>query len=271
VEASYWRKQTVARPLFPDLLWSKPETRALAGKLLIVGGNAQGFAAAAEAYNQALHNGVGIARVLLPDSLQKAVGSVFEAGEFAPSTPIGSFAQAALASVVDLALWSDGVLVAGDVGRNSETAILLEQFLDHYEGQVTITKDAADLICQQPLSVLQRPNSVLVLSSGQLQKLGVNAHFARPFSSSAALTQLLEHLYEFTKRFECSIITKHNNQYIVATREAISTTPAITERKIWRLTTASAAAVGWLQQPTKQFAALTTALLAVAGPLTESV
>src|SRR4051812_45465462 len=130
----YWQKQAATEPLFSDLLWSRPENRAHAGKLLIVGGNAQGLAAPAAAYSAATEAGIGTARVLLPDSLQKTVGRVFEAGEYAPSTPSGSFSRNALAELLAMSNWADGVLLAGDFGRNSETAIMLEQLVAKYEG-----------------------------------------------------------------------------------------------------------------------------------------
>ena len=44
----YWQRQTSEKPLFADVLWSRPENRNLAGKLLIAGGNLYGFAAPAE-------------------------------------------------------------------------------------------------------------------------------------------------------------------------------------------------------------------------------
>ncbi|MGC1176527.1 MAG: hypothetical protein WA843_00490, partial [Candidatus Saccharimonadales bacterium] len=71
MDHTYWHKQTAARPLFPDLLWSRPEHKAHAGKLLIVGGNAHGFAAPAEAYSQSQRAGVGVARALLPQPVKK--------------------------------------------------------------------------------------------------------------------------------------------------------------------------------------------------------
>src|SRR5882762_3047468 len=104
---TYWYKQTSEKPLYPDLLWSRPENKSQAGKLLIVGGNLHGFAAAGEAYTEAVKAGIGTARVLLPDSLQKTVGRVFEAGEYAPSTPSGSFSRKALAELLDMSGWSD--------------------------------------------------------------------------------------------------------------------------------------------------------------------
>ena len=77
---TFWHKQTPDQPLYPDLLWSRPQNKKQAGKLLVVGGNAHGFAAAGEAFAQATAAGIGTARVLLPDSLRKTVGRGFEAG-----------------------------------------------------------------------------------------------------------------------------------------------------------------------------------------------
>ncbi len=102
MDKPYWINRP-SKPLFPDLLWSRPENKRQAGKLLIVGGNAHGFAAAGEAYADAGEAGIGTARVLLPDSLQKTVGKIFEAGEYAPSTPSGSFSRRALAPLIDMA------------------------------------------------------------------------------------------------------------------------------------------------------------------------
>src|SRR5262245_34884782 len=124
MEREYWRKQQPGKLLFPELEWSRPENKAQAGKLLIVGGNQHGFAAPAEAYAVATKTGIGTARVLLPDALQKTVGRILDNGEFAPSTPSGSFSQKALGELLSYSSWADAALLAGDFGRNSETAIL---------------------------------------------------------------------------------------------------------------------------------------------------
>src|SRR4051812_16511922 len=182
----YWHKQTAAQPLFPDLLWSRPENKKQAGKLLIVGGNAHGFVAPGEAYNEAARAGIGTARVLLPDSLQKTVGRVFEAGEYAPSTPSGSFGRQALPDLLDMSQWAEGTLLAGDFGRNSETAVLLEQFIAKYKGPLTITQDAADYFAKTPTAVLSRPDTLLVLSFAQLQKYSMNARFRSAFTFDMA-------------------------------------------------------------------------------------
>ncbi len=194
MDQSYWLKQTDTA-LFPELEWSRPENKNQAGKLLIIGGNIHGFAAPAEAYGLADTAGAGSIRVMLPESLRKAVGKLFPAAEFAPSTPSGSFAAQALAELLDASLWADSVFLPGDISRNSETTVLLENFLEKYDRPVTLTKDAADIFCQQPLSILHRPDTLLVLAMGQLRKLGSEAHFPRAFTSEMGLVQLVDALY----------------------------------------------------------------------------
>jgi NAD(P)H-hydrate repair Nnr-like enzyme with NAD(P)H-hydrate dehydratase domain len=257
----YWHRQTAETPLFPDLLWSRPENKAQGGKLLITGGNAHGFAAAGEAYAEASKAGVGTARVLLPDSLQKTVGKVFEAGEYAPSTPSGSFAQQALAELLAMSEWADGVLLAGDLGRNSETAILLEQFICKYEGQLTLTKDAADYFTKAPQALLARDNTLLVLSFAQLQKLATSARFTSAFRFDMDFLRLVEALHEFTTRYQAAIIVKYLQNIFVAVGGQVSSTKLVEDQEIWRVKTAARASVWWLQNPSQTFEALTTSLV----------
>lgn len=260
MEQTYWVKQ-LHQPLFPELEWSRPENKAQAGKLLIIGGNAHGFAAPAEAYGLAQKAGAGSIRVLLPESLRKAVGKLFPETDFAPSTPSGSFATKALAELCDASLWADSILLPGDISRNSETTVVLENFLEKYPGQVTLTKDTADMFCQQPFTILHRPDTLLVVAMGQLRQLGSEAHFARAFTTEMGLVQLAEALHEFTKRFSLHIITKHQGHFIVAVGGQVSTTKIEHDTPIWRLRIAAAASVWWLQNRTKPLEALTTAVL----------
>jgi NAD(P)H-hydrate repair Nnr-like enzyme with NAD(P)H-hydrate dehydratase domain len=258
---SYWHRQT-NKPLFPELLWSRPENQRQAGKLLIIGGHAQGFAGPAEAFAAAQAAGVGSSRVLLPDALQRTVGKLFPEAEFAPSNPSGGFAATALGELLGASEWADGVLLGGTLGRNSETFALLENFADKYDGQLTITADTADHFCTQPFELLQRSETLLVLSLGQLQKLGSGAHFPRAFTSTMDLLQLVENLHEFTRRFTPFIIVKAGKQLVVAGGGEVSTTQLAAELPIWRVKTAARAAVWWLQNPAKPFEALTTAIVA---------
>jgi ADP-dependent NAD(P)H-hydrate dehydratase / NAD(P)H-hydrate epimerase len=269
MEQKFWLRQTDS-PLFPELEWSRPETKLQAGKLLIIGGSATGFVEPSEAYMTAEKAGVGTIRMLLPDSLRQYVGKTFTAGSLAPTTPSGSFSKAALACFVDESAWADGVLLAGGIGRNSETAVLLENFLEKYDGQTTLVKDAADIFCQQPISILHRPETLFVVSMGQLRRLGSEARFPRAFTSEMGVVQLVDALHEFSKRFAFSLITRHQNYYIAAENGQVSTTKLTREQNIWRLHTAATASVWWLQNPGKTLEAITTAIYEVSSKTHQS-
>jgi hypothetical protein len=260
MDRTYWHKQASDKPLYPDLIWSRPEHKQQAGKLLIVGGNLYGFAAAAEAYNAAVKAGVGVARVALPDALEKTVSKIFPAAEFTPSTPSGSFSQKALAELLEASAWADAVLLAGDLGRNAETAILLEQFASKYAGQLTLTKDAVDYFAQTAASLLERPETTLVLSLAQLQQLARSARFAQPFTFGMDFLRLVDTLHAFTEHCAAHIIVKHLDTMFVAVNGQVSTTKLSEDVEIWRVATAAQAAVWWLQNPSKPFEALTTAV-----------
>jgi len=259
VNPDFWLRQT-DKPAYPQLEWSQPENKTLAGKLLIIGGTQHGFAAPAEAYGIAEKAGAGGVRVILPESLRRSVSKLFPGADFAPSTLSGSFAANSLAEWCAASSWADGVLFPGDISRNSETTVLLENFLEKHPGQTTLTRDAADLLCQQPISILHRQQTLMVLAMGQLQKLGSEARFPRAFTTGMGLVQLVEALHEFTKRFAPIIITRHQNQLVVAQGGRISTTKLAGDKQLWRLSTATTASVWWMQNPSKQFEALTTAM-----------
>lgn len=258
MDDTFWLKQTLEKPLFPDLLWNRPENKLHAGKLLIIGGNSGGFKSPATAYQYATKAGIGTARILLPDSLRKTVGEVFlEVGEYAPSTPSGSFSYKAFAELLTHSNWADGVLLAGDFGRNSETAQLLEYYLNKFSGQVTITGDSLDYFLDTPSVVLQRANTLLVPTASQLQKLGISAKTLKPFTSGLSVQNFAETLHELARSGNAVLMTIHNNQTFIAAEQKISTT--VTEKTELHL--ASSASVWWLQNPNQTFAGLTTSLL----------
>ncbi len=258
----YWQRQEPDKPLFPDLLWSRPENKLYAGKLLIVGGNAHGFAAPAEAYAEAERAGIGVSRVLLPDALQRTVGKVFLAGEYAPSTPSGSFSQKALIELLSLAQWADAVLIDGDLGRNSETAILLDKFVSKYDGPLTLSSDAADYFITPQTTILSRPDTLLVLSFAQLQKLAIQAHFTTPFTSTMDFMHLIKAIHDFTTEHSISLILQHPNNTIVAVDGQVSTTKTDPAAPYSTTRIAAHAAVWSLQHPGQAFQALTTSMQA---------
>lgn len=262
MERTFWHKQDSKHPLFPDLLWSRPENRRTAGKLLIIGGNAHGFATAQEAFAEAQAAGIGTARVLLPDVLQKLVGNHFEAAEFAPSTPAGSFSQSTLAVALDQAAWADSILVSGDLGRNSETAIFIEKLISKYTGAIMLTKDAADYALNITPSILSRENTWLTVSMVQLQKLFGAAKAVSPITFSMDLFHLIDALHEFTDKHAVGLIVKHLDTIFVSLNGQVSTSHTdLDEEESWRVKTAAHASVWLLQNPSKAFESITTSLV----------
>ncbi len=259
MSTKYWQKQG-KEPLYKELFWDKPENKQLAGKLLVIGGNAHGFAAPASAYQAAINFGVGVVKVLLPDSLKKAVGPILENGEYAPSNKSGSFSKNSLAEWLDFAHWSDGVLLPGDMGRNSETSIVLEQFLVKYSGQITITQDALDYFTQSPLKLLERTDTTIVANFAQLQKIAMHAHFIKAFTFDMPIAAMVENLHLLSTLHPAAIVIKHNNTFFVAHGGDVCTTHVDPSENFWRIASAASASVWTLQNPSKIFAALSSAV-----------
>lgn len=216
-----------------------------------------GFATPAAAFPEATKAGAGTVRVILPDSLYKTVGKLFPEAEFAPSTPSGSFNQQSVAELCDLAQWADGVLLAGDFGRNSETAIMLEQFVVKYSGQLTLTHDAVDYFVNQADVILRRPETLLVANFGQLQKLS-SGQVSTPLTSKLDFLHMVEWLHEFTEKYAARVMIPFAETTFVAVGGQVSTTKPM-EDNTTKL--AAHAATWWLQNPTQTFQATTTSLI----------
>lgn len=261
MDYSYWKKQSAENPLYPDIEWSKPEQRAHAGKLGIIGGNKLGFAGVAEAYSIAKEAGVGDIRVLLPDVLRKTIPSSITDALFAPTNPSGSLAKDADAEMNTISAWATGVLLVGDAGRSSETAILYEKFLQDYTGQLVITRDAVDLVKNSATLLVDRPNTLLVVSFAQLQKLFQAVYYPKVLTFSMQLTNLVEALHKFTISYPVSITVLHRDHIIVAHGGEVVTMDWQNPMSIWRGSVAARAAVYWLWNPQKPLEAIASSLV----------
>lgn len=258
---SYWHKQSPDNPLYPDILWSRPETKVGAGKLAIIGGNAHAFGAPGIAWNTANESGIGVVKVLLPDAIKKTVRHVLPDAEFAPSNPSGSFSKKAMSDLLSIASWSDAALLAGDLGRNSETAVLLEEFVQKFHGLLTVTQDAADYFKSLPRLLLERDDTFIAVSLAQLQKFFINLPIITPITYSMTEVQLAEALHTLTQdhRIKAVVAVKHNDTLFIAFNGAIVSTSL--EAQIWRIKTASRGTVFWLQNPTKPLESIVSSLI----------
>ncbi|MEO7904223.1 MAG: hypothetical protein ABIR91_00345 [Candidatus Saccharimonadales bacterium] len=261
MENTYWKKQLPSKPLFPDIEWNKPEQKSQAGRLGIIGGNKLGFAGVGEAYGVATGLGVGEVRVLLPDVLRKTIPAVMTDVMFGATNPSGGLASDAHIEMTAMAQWATGVLMIGDAGRNSETAILYENFIKDYTGPLTISRDAFDLIKNDTSSLVDRPDTLLVLSFAQLQKLFQSVYYPKVLTFSMQLTQLIEALHKFTITYPVTLAVLHNEHFIIAHDGQVVSNDWDTPMAIWRGQTATRAASYWLWSPTKPLEAITASLI----------
>ena len=258
MDLSYWRKQDPKEPLFPDIIWSRPESSQNSGKLAIIGGHSHGFGAPGGAYTEALDAKIGVCKVLLPDAIKKTVKYMLPDADYGPSNPSGSFSKQALANLLDISAWSDGVLLAGDMGRNIETPILLENYVNKYSGLLMITQDAADYFRFFPQLLMNRLNTILVISLAQLQKIFINAPLMTPITYGMTQPQLAEALHQFTDKFPITIVVKHQELIFVAhAGQVVSTSNT---NMPWRVRTAGKAIVYWIQNPSQPLESISTSL-----------
>lgn len=261
MDYDYWRKQSTENPLYPDIEWSKPERRDQAGRLGIIGGNKLGFAGVAEAYTAALQTGAGGAKVLLPEILKKSIPAAISDTVFAETTPSGSLAKNALPEMVALGEWASGILLIGDAGRNSETAIAYEQFIEAYSGPLTLTRDAVDLIKNYPNRLVERPETLLVVSFAQLQKLFSSVYYPKILTFSMQLTSLIEAVHKFTITYPVTILVLHKDHLIAAHTGDVTTTEWGNPMAIWRGQVAAKAATYWLWNRDTPLEAVTASLI----------
>lgn len=260
MDASYWQTQTATKPLYPDIEWNKPERHDQSGRLAIIGGNKLGFAGVAEAYTVATTAGIGEVRALLPNALRKSIPATITDTIFAPTNPSGSLAKGALTEMRALGEWAHGVILVGDAGRNSETALVYDDFIRDYAGQLTITRDAIDLVKNNSSLLVERPDTLVVASFAQVQKLFQSVYYPKIITFSMHLGQLVEALHKFTVTYPVHIVTLHRDTIIIASGGSVVTQAWDNPMMIWRGTVATRAASYWLWNPSLPLEALSASI-----------
>lgn len=255
---NYWLRQSDQKALFEDIIWSQPENLTFAGRLFILGGNVHGFSAPAKAYESSLKAGIGSIRLILPDSLRKTIGRILIEAEYVNSTPSGSLANKSLAEILDYAAWADLSLLPGDNGRNSETSMLMEAFLREYKQPICLTKDALDTFIQNPEPIVNRPQTLIVASLAQLQKICIKVLPTLAITSSMNLVNLVEALNSLSLKTEAHYVVKYSSNLITAVNGNISTTFLKNDPEIWRVEVASYCSVWWAQNLSKPFESITS-------------
>ena len=256
----YWHKQSLGTPLFPDVEWNKPERRDHAGKLGIMGGSSLSFATVADSYATSKDAGAGEVRVLLPDTLRRTVPPSMTDVTFGKATASGGLATDARAEVLSLQAWADTLLLCGDAGKNSQTAIIYEELVTSAEQPIVVTRDAVDLLQNSAQSILDNPHVVYVLSFSQLQRLFRAVYYPKMLTFSMQLVQLVETLHKFTLTYPVSIMTLHAEQLLIAHGGEVVTQPWNEPLRIWRGHTAARAASYLLWTPQAPLKALAASI-----------
>lgn len=254
---SYWQKQSSTSPLFPDIEWNRPEQKAHAGKIAIIGGNKLGFVAIRDAYTIANELGAGQIRAILPDVLKRTIPAYVTDALFLPSNPSGGFSREGLPEFEAACAWADLCLLVGDAGRNSETAMAFESLLDS-QARVVVTRDAVDLLMPAVAKLVDREHMTFVVSFAQLQKIFQAVYYPKILSFSMQLLQLVEALHKFTITYPVTIVTFHHNQLIVAHDGKVVSQEFDQPMAIWRGITATKAATYLLWNPQKPLEAIAT-------------
>lgn len=260
MDYTFWKKQTASNPLFPDIQWNRPEQKTQAGRLAVVGGNKLGFIAVGEAYMVAKEIGAGQVRAIMPDALKRTIPTSITDAYFVPSNASGGFSREALPELTAACQWANVCLLIGDNGRNSETAMAFESLLTSHAGHIVITRDAVDLVRPASATLVARPNTTLVLSFAQLQKLFQTVYYPKILSFSMQLMQLVDTLHKFTLTYPVTIVTFHQSQLIIAHNGEVITQEFDEPMAIWRGTVAARAASYLLWTPQKPLEAIATSL-----------
>ena len=251
----YWLRQD-KEPLFPDLLWSRPENKRAAGKLLIIGGNLHGFNGVASSYTAALKSGAGSIRLVLPDALYKLLSIVIPDAVFAPSTSSGSFSQEAYGLILENLAWADAVLFAGEFGKNSETTILLEKLFSKLTIPSVLAGDTIDNLLYTP-ETIRKTNTLISCNFNQLQKLAIKVKYPRAFTSSMSVLNFASQLHEFSESQGFNVLTYFENKTFISVKNRLSSQSEILNKQ----ESAANAAVWLMQNPDKMFEAVTTSQL----------
>lgn len=256
----FWQRQEIGKPLFEEITWARPENKRLRKKIVIVGGNSHAFMQTATSYQQVIAAGIGSCRVVLPDMLEKTVGKSLDDVVYLPSSPSGGFSSNGVATMHECSKWGNGIYFPGELGQGSETHIFLERFVGENKDSLVLTGDALDVFYEEPQTVFDRENTLLVLDLKQLQKTIPKLNIMLPITHSMGLVQLIEVLHRLTEDRESMLVTNHEDNTIVAMYGEVTTTRT-TPSDNWQLETASKAAVYFLQHPEKPFQAVTTSLI----------
>lgn len=258
-DLSYWQKQSA--PLFPDLAWNIPERKS--GRIAIVGGNSQTFSTVVRISEFASQNfPFQSVATILPDALRGKLPPLPNL-DFMPSTSSGSFASSY--QLKNSLAASDANLLIGDLSRNAETAVALNAAIKDTANLLVLARDSVDLLSTEASQWLNRPQTIVLASMAQLQKLFRAVYYPRMVLLSQPLLPVLETLHKFTLTYPVTLLTFHQDNLIVAHDSNLTTTHLLNTSyspiSLWSGQLATRILALNLYTPNQPLAATTAAIL----------
>ena len=258
----FWQKQT-EKTLFPEIEWNKPEQKSQAGKLVIIGGNKLGFSAVGTNYAKAEQMGAGEVKVILPDVLKKSV-PMTDGVFFAESNASGGFSKNAIGELKAMNTWADVAILIGDLGKNSETAIAMEELVQN-GGRMIVTRDSVDLLINTAGKLVEREDTIVVATFAQLQKLFRSVYYPKVLTFSMQLMNLVEAMHKFTITYPVTIASFHQENFVVSQGGRVVTTPIVNTRysplTLWSGEVAVRSALYWAWNSSKPLEAVASAVV----------
>ncbi len=235
----FWLNQT-DKPLFPEILWSRPEQQSKAGSVAVLVGASDHLANASQSFLQANQAGRGQVTLVLPDTLARKVPHQPEI-IFAKSNPSGSLSESAGDQIKQHLQSADALLVPGSVGHNSETQRLLLELLQfRLDLPVVLSQDGFDTIEHDLQRFLNQDSIVLLMSLEQLQKAAKHLKRAHPITSTMSVHDLVMQLHDLTQTLPATLGVFHQQKLLVAAGGSVSSTDVSASDPISELATNAA-------------------------------
>jgi uncharacterized protein YciI len=138
---------------------------------------------------------------------------------------------------------------------------LLEKFVTKYKGLLTISGDALDYFIQTKPSILERPDTSLVLNLSQLQKLAAQSQLTLPITSNMDLLRLVDALHDLSAQHPAYLSFRYDEHSLVAAGGRVSSTKSLGKAKDVQAEMAVQAAIWWMQAANRPFEAITSSIL----------
>lgn len=211
------------KPLFPNVLFSRPVTRSGGGTLLVVGGHSGEFSLPTAIHQLALAAGVGECQVALPDVLAKLLGGS-PGTHFVTSSPSGSLGTEALGRLLELSEEADAVALGASLSNNSNTSILIEKLATELERPIVVFADALTALQHNPGIITNNPSALVIATMPEVFKLCGKLGVAINIRKDAGLLNKLEIIQDLRAAGACGYAV-FGSEIIVAADTAMVVTP----------------------------------------------